>query len=228
MIKKYLSRIVSIQNHFEGLYTLEFESLGGTYKYLPGQFLHLALDLNYDGSGQWPESRCFSMQSNPRDKNVIITYSVKGVFTKQMQESLKVGSEVWLKMPYGDLFTQEHSKENTVFVAGGTGVTPFLSLFCHESFSEYNNPKLYLGLRDKNYHIYKDELKKAGQVNPDFEINILYESESGKLNIEDILKKNGNERIYFISGPPIMIKNFKNSLIVAGVDESLIKTDDWE
>ncbi|HEY9123112.1 MAG TPA: FAD-dependent oxidoreductase [Bacteroidales bacterium] len=228
MIKKYLSRVVSIQNHFEGLYTLEFESLGGTYKYLPGQFLHLALDLDYDGSGQWPESRCFSMQSNPNDKNVTITYSVKGNFTKQMQESLKVGSEVWLKMPYGDLFTQEHSKENTVFVAGGTGVTPFLSLFCHESFKEYNKPKLYLGLRDKNYHIYKDALKKAIQVNPDFEINILYESENGKLNIEDILKKNGNERVYFISGPPMMIKNFKTSLIATGVDESLIKTDDWE
>ena len=88
---------------------MEFKSLG-RYKYYPGQFLHLAIDHEYDGSGQWPESRCFSMQSNPDEKTIKITYAVKGRFTKQMEEKLKIGSEVWLKLPYGDLFTQPHKK----------------------------------------------------------------------------------------------------------------------
>src|SRR5664280_2120522 len=107
--KKYRSKIVSIVNPFRGIYTLEFESLNGNYKYHPGQFLHLALDFEYDGSGQWPESRCFSMQSNPNEESIKITYAVKGKFTSVMEQQLRIGSEVWLKLPYGDLFTQPHN-----------------------------------------------------------------------------------------------------------------------
>jgi len=60
IVKKYQARIVSLQNEIEGVYTLEFESLGKPFNYAPGQFLHLAMDEDYDGSGQWPESRCSS------------------------------------------------------------------------------------------------------------------------------------------------------------------------
>src|SRR5664279_5598746 len=108
LIKKYKSEIISIINPLQDLYTIEFKSLNGTYKYFPGQFLHLAIDSDYDGSGQWPDSRCFSMQSNPLDDTIRITYSVKGKFTGRMKEVVKVGTELWLKLPYGDLFTQEH------------------------------------------------------------------------------------------------------------------------
>src|SRR5450759_4335692 len=108
IVKKYSARVVAILNQIEGVYTLELESLGKPFKYDPGQFLHLALDPDYDGSGQWPESRCFSMQSNPKEENIKLTYAVKGKFTKQMVEQLKVGSEVWLKLPYGDPVSYTH------------------------------------------------------------------------------------------------------------------------
>ena len=109
IVKKYRSRLVSIKNPIQGIYTLEMQSPDGRYKYHPGQYLHLAIDENYDGIGQWPDSRCFSMQSNPGEETIRITYSVKGAFTRQMSEQLMVGSEVWLKLPYGDLFTQPHN-----------------------------------------------------------------------------------------------------------------------
>jgi ferredoxin-NADP reductase len=48
IIKKYRVRVSSIINPLEGVYTLEFESLNGKFKYAPGQFLHLALDAEYD------------------------------------------------------------------------------------------------------------------------------------------------------------------------------------
>lgn len=228
MIKKYKSEIISIQNPIEGVYTLEFNSLNGKFKYAPGQFLHLALDPDYDGVGQWPESRCFSVQSNPSDETIKITYSVKGSFTRQMAESLKPGSEVWLKLPYGDLFTQEHNFNDVVFIAGGTGVTPYLSLFCHQSFAAYQNPKLYLGVRSRDFNIYQHEIEKAKNVNTGFKDIVVYENESGILNIKNIAVENGTTATYFISGPPVMIKNFKEYLISVGVSEEGVKTDDWE
>jgi len=141
LAKKYKSELINILNPFEGIYTLEFESLNGKYKYHPGQFLHIAIDPDFDGTSQWPDSRCFSMQSNPNEETIKITYAVKGEFTRQMEQQLKVGTEVWLKLPYGDLFTQPHNKANTVFIAGGTGITPFLSLFTHETLMNLQTQK---------------------------------------------------------------------------------------
>ena len=226
LAKKHKSTIISISNPFEGIYTLEFESQGRPYKYYPGQFLHLAIDEDYDGSGQWPESRCFSMQSNPAEDTIKITYAVKGAFTKQMEQTLNEGSGVWLKLPYGDLFQQPHSKENTVFIAGGTGITPFLSLFTHESFNEYINPKIYLGFRSKDYNIYQSELEHS--CNSSKFVRSYYENSDGVINIEQIFDENGTAFNYFISGPPMMIKSFRTFLLSANVTRSNIRSDEWE
>lgn len=226
LAKKYLSKIESIVNPFKGIYTLEFKSLAGKFKYLPGQFLHIALDEDYDGSSQWPDSRCFSMQSNPTEETIRITYAVKGEFTKEMEGQLKVGSEVWLKLPYGDLFSQPHVKINTVFIAGGTGITPFLSLFTHESFNEYTDPRIYLGFRSNAYNIYNDELSRS--CNSNFFVKLFNEDKDGIINIKSIAEDNGVDNNYFISGPPAMIKNFKCSLLEKGVPAGNVLTDDWE
>lgn len=224
IVKKYKSIVKNISNSIPGVYTIECESLNGKYKYISGQFLHLALNTDYDGSSQWPESRCFSMQSNPDEENIRITYAVKGRFTKMMELQLKVGSEVWLKLPYGYLFIHPHNKINTVFIAGGTGITPFLSLFTHKSFSEFINPRIYLGFRSRPYNIYTKELNLVQLCDP----NVLYENEEGRLNIQKIFKENGSTPDYFISGPPEMIKSFRNQLTKNSIPTSQIKTDDWE
>lgn len=226
LAKKYKSEVISIENPFEGIYTLEFKSLGSKYKYLPGQFLHIALDYDYDGTSQWPESRCFSMQSNPNEETIKITYSVKGTFTQEMEKTLQVGSEVWLKLPYGDLFQKPHSKTNCIFIAGGTGITPFLSLFSHASFAEYQNPKIYLGFKSKEYNIYLPVLNQ--NCNQPAVFKMFSENEEGMIDIESIYQENGKTSCYFISGPPIMISKFKRFLIDQGVDSMQILTDDWE
>lgn len=226
LAKKYLSEVVSIKNPFKGIYTIEFKSLERPYKYDPGQFLHIAIDEDYDGIGQWPESRCFSMQSAPAEDVIRITYAVKGSFTQEMEKVLTVGREVWLKLPFGELFTQPHNKTNTVFIAGGTGVTPYLSLFTHESFEEYVNPKIYLGYKNEDYYIYQKEL--AAIKNGNAKITIFYENKDGVIDIVKIHEQNGNDSNYFISGPPVMIKIFKNKLIELGVPKENVLTDDWE
>ncbi len=226
LARKYLSEIKSIENSIEGIYTLEFISLDRPYKYCPGQFLHIAIDKDYDGIGQWPESRCFSMQSNPNEKTLKITYAVKGRFTKLMEQKLEVGSKVWLKLPFGELFTQSHNKTNTVFIAGGTGVTPYLSLFTNVSFLEYVNPRIYLGFKSEAYNIYKNELTDI--CNRNTKIKTFYENKEGLIDIKKVYDECGHESSYFISGPPVMIKIFKSKLSELGVIAINILTDDWE
>jgi ferredoxin-NADP reductase len=225
IVKKQKATVISIENKIEGVYTLTFASDKG-FRYAPGQFLHLAIDDSYDGSGQWPESRCFSLQSSPTESNARISYSVKGEFTRMMEKQLKVGSEVWLKLPYGELFEQEHNKANTVFIAGGTGVTPFLSLFTHESFREYTNPSIYLGFRSIEYNLYNAELENL--CNSDKFVKLVYQNVDGVISITNIFEQHSTSAFYYISGPPVMIRIFKETLLKNGVPTTHVLTDDWE
>jgi len=227
IVKKYSSEIVSLKSTIDGVYTIEFRSLDKPFKYSPGQFLHLAID-EYDPAGQWPDSRCFSMQSSPNEELIKITYAVKGQFTTRMQQELKAGSEVTLKLPYGDLFTQPHYKKNTVVIAGGTGITRFLSLFNHASFAGYTNPVLYAGFRNQAMNVYSAELEFAQKINPTLKLISVYQDNGGMLNINEIFKTTHKQSSFFISGPPIMIKTFKLVLIDNGVPTNQILTDDWE
>jgi len=226
LVKKYNAEIVSILHPADGVYTVEL-SAQTPFKYAPGAFLHLALD-EYDPSSAWPESRCFSIQTSPEETNIKITYAVKGRFTQRMEKELSAGKQVWLKLPFGDLFTQEHDKRNTVFIAGGTGITPFLSLFTDKSFAEYATPFLYAGFRNSTLHFYQTELEKAKEINPALETTILYQDTDGMIDIERIYKTNPDAGAFFISGPPEMIKFFKRFLLSKGVSEDRVKTDDWE
>jgi len=226
LVKKYQSEITSIYNPTDGVYTLELSSQK-PFKYVPGTFLHLALD-EYDPSSAWPESRCFSIQTCPEKANIKITYAVKGRFTQRMEKELSVGKQVWLKLPFGDLFTQEHDKNRTVFIAGGTGITPFLSLFTDESFAKYTNPHLYTGFRNRALHFYQTELNKAKEINPTLQTTVFYQDIDGVINIERIYNSHPDAGAFFISGPPAMIKLFKSFLLSKGVSEDRVKTDDWE
>jgi ferredoxin-NADP reductase len=230
IVRKYKSVVVSKTNPVSDIYTAEFRSLSGKYKFQPGQFLHLAIDSEYDGSDQWPISRCFSMQSNPDEQNIRITYAVKGYFTRMMKEYLQEGSEVWLKLPYGDLFQKPHNKVNTVFIAGGTGITPFLSLFTYRSFREYVNPRIYLGFRTGSYFIYDREMHliQSLENNVHSGIKVAYEDVQGRLDIDRIFLENGKSPDYFISGPVEMINSFRSFLLSRGLKGDQIFSDDWE
>jgi predicted ferric reductase len=222
-----LSIVTRVDNPLPDIFTVYFKSTEKQFKYKPGQFLHLTLS-EYDPCLQWPESRCFSMQSSPDEGYLKITYSIKGTFTRQMSTGLKEGCRVWLKLPYGDIFQKPHSLNNCIFIAGGTGITPFLSLFTDLSFHKYRSPKLYFGLRNRNYNLYEDELEKAGKINTSFIRKIIYQDSNGFLDINTIIMENDNESTYFISGPPEMIKLFRNKLIEGNIKETHIITDDWE
>lgn len=229
IVKKYNTEVSSVMHHGNDVYTLEFKLPHGRFKYFPGQFLHLALS-EYDPSAAWPDSRCFSMQSSPEEDVLRITYSVKGGFTQQMREKLVAGAKIWVKMPFGDLFTQAHNKQNTVFISGGTGITPYLSLFTNKNFTNYTNPHLYAGFRNKEHNLYSKEIGIASQINPSLQVTAFYQDTDGIIDINRILQENKDKEnvSYFISGPPVMIKNFKAFLLQNGVAENQVKTDEWE
>jgi ferredoxin-NADP reductase len=47
VVKKYKSEVVSVKQQAENIFTVEFKPTESKFRFMPGQFLHLALD-EYD------------------------------------------------------------------------------------------------------------------------------------------------------------------------------------
>ena len=124
---KLPARVTDIQGHSDSLRSFTLSPERRPPPFRAGQFLHLALD-SWDPSAHWPESRVFSIASSPLEREQLrITVSRQGAFTTRMFQELAVGSTVWLKLPYGDFCPDATLRGPAVLMAGGSGITPFVS-----------------------------------------------------------------------------------------------------
>lgn len=244
---KIPATVESVVSHDGGVYTVSMRPSGRIPRFKAGQFLHLTID-DYDPAGGfWPESRVFSIASQPGRELITIVYSVKGSYTKKMADSLQPGANVWLKLPYGDFVIDSfiRSGQDTVLVAGGTGISPFIPYL--ESLCAGGVPKgkieLYYGARLKSYVLFPELIARCHDAVPGFLATVSVENESsaglvidgarvcdGRLSIDTIREatKGLSDPVYFLSGPPLMIKLFTQRLADLGVAKENIKIDEWE
>lgn len=210
-------------------------------RFKPGQFLHLALD-KYDPSYNWPESRVFSIANSPsRIEFIDVFVSQKGKFTGKMFDILKVGAEVWIKLPYGIFNFEDSVDRNTILIAGGTGITPFIS-FLQYTIDKMLTTKihLYYGIREKKVLIINNLVEECKRKLNNFKFHLFientenvgidFEYTKGILPVNKIIKncKIHSNPIFYLSGPPILITNFNNELINQGYDSGNIRYDSWE
>ncbi len=226
-------KITEVIRHADGVASYSFEPQNRVPKFRAGQFLHLALD-DYNPQSQWPESRVFSIASAPseRRKKLGITISAKGPFTERIYGTLEEGNECWLKLPYGDfLFPPD---KHLTLIAGGVGITPYLSLLKQmlEEKSD-QNVTLYYGVRSADHYLFRDLLDACQEELPNFKLVVyseteLPDAEQGYLSIEAIHATAESDTLFYLSGPPIMINNFRSYLLDQAVAPDAVVVDDWE
>ncbi len=230
--RKIQCTVDRIVDHGSHVYTLELISPVNLPMVKPGQFLHLALD-PYDPGSFWPESRIFSIAKiNRETSSLTLCYSVKGIFTSRMEAELTEGKQVWIKLPFGDFVVA--SDEEAVLIAGGTGITPFVQYIA----AHHEKPcMLVYGARNKRALLFKQEIDQASIMHPLLKSYYFVEEEDedidlicGRLNINWILErtKHLNNPVFYLSGPPIMIKIFTKDLLDNSIQAGNIRTDAWE
>jgi ferredoxin-NADP reductase len=206
----------------------------------PGQFLHLAMDA-YDPSSNWPESRVFSIASSPTRRDTLrIIFSVKGRFTRKMFDGLKAGDEIYVKLPYGS-FTFPDDNRGLVLVAGGTGITPFLSYLEYAVDQRVTRPIiLYYGIRDPEHLVCGPLLAECQEALQNLKCRLYLEhgtrladmevAGSGYIPAEVLLRE--RETIpnapFYLSGPTEMVSSFRARLLAGGVSQTQVLVDDWE
>jgi ferredoxin-NADP reductase len=214
---KHIVKIKSINKVTHDVIRIVTEKPAG-YQFTPGQATEIAINKD-----KWKEERTpFTFTCLPSDDYLeftIKTYpSHKGVTNELLQ--LKVNDELILHEVFGAI----SYKGEGVFIAGGAGVTPFISIF------KYLKQKNEIG---KNVLVFANKSKADIILEKEFTdllghafINILSDEKLdgyhyGRIN-EDFLKtiiKDFHQKFY-ICGPPPMMDAILKQLEKLGVGEN--------
>lgn len=94
--------------------------------FAPGQFATLRVMED----GTWSKPHPFTISGAPGD-SLQMTIKGNGRFTSEVIPSLDSGAQVQCAGPYGMFCKDIALKEEIVLIAGGVGITPFLSVLRH-------------------------------------------------------------------------------------------------
>ena len=131
LLQKRPLEVVSIEATAEDAVEVTLRSTEGQpINFHPGQFLTLALEI--DGqSVKRPYSIC-SSPSTPETVSIGVRKLEGGLVSTYLNESLKPGDKIGAYGPSGDYGIQTDAvPEHVVCIAGGSGITPQLSILRH-------------------------------------------------------------------------------------------------
>ena len=153
MPQRIACRVVEVVQHGDRVYSVLLHPATPAPRFLPGQFLHLALD-GFQPGDFWPDSRVFSIASPPSDRELLrITYAVKGRYTTRMETELHPEREVWIKLPYGEFIVDR--EKDVCLLAGGTGMTAFTAFLGELPAGHKHQVELFYGARRPELLIYR-------------------------------------------------------------------------
>jgi ferredoxin-NADP reductase len=234
--QKIRCQVEGIVDHGQRVYSVLLNPERILPRFLPGQFLHLAID-QYDPGAFWPESRVFSIASSPANRNQLrITYSVRGKFTTRMEQELQVGREVWIKLPYGEFIIPDTN--DVVLFAGGTGITAFTAFIDGLTSEFQHSVALFYGAQTPQLLLYRGLVEEKARLLPRVLPHFFFEQGDtqqanehiGRLSVEFTLREIPNplDSDYYLSGPPSMLKTFSQDLASNLIPQGRIHQDAWE
>jgi predicted ferric reductase len=179
-----------------------------------GQFLFI----HFPKEKTLAESHPFTISSGPQEDVLRVTIKACGDYTRHLFSHLQAGMDATIEGAYG-MFNYKTGGQKQIWVAGGIGVTPFLSFIRDMNGSLEQDVDFYYTVRHREEAIFVDEIEAAAKKNPRLKAYIRFSSTDGSLTIEDIAKNAGgniNGHHIYMCGPLPMVQAFKKKFIEAG------------
>jgi ferredoxin-NADP reductase len=203
-----------------------------------GQFVDITLldPPETDGEGN---TRGFSISSAPSEAMIQITSRMRDTAFKRVIRTMPIGTEVRIEGPFGDLRLHNAARPAAV-LTGGIGITPFRSIlvetiqngrFRYPVFVFYANRRPQdaafldelraLAARDPNL-TFVPTMSGLGATEP-------WQFERGRIDAAmlDRHLDGVTDAIYYLTGPPAMVKALRMLLVDMGVDEDDIRTEEF-
>lgn len=211
--------------------------IGASFK--AGQHLNMTLidPRETDAEGN---DRTFSIASAPSEPYLEIATRMRDTAFKRTLKNMTIGSSVLIQPPHGSFLLHNDASKSAVFLIGGIGITPVLSIIkdATERKLPQNLVLLYSNRRPEDA-AFLNELTALEKQNPHFKlIATMTEPEKsdeawkGETGIIDsaMLKRHLDtlqSNIYYLSGPPGMVAAMRKLLEESDVLDDDIRTEEF-
>jgi predicted ferric reductase len=226
-IRKNPYRVSEVRQEARDIWSLFFE--GEKIVYNPGQFMFIQLLRG----GRFSSPHPFTISSAPTENQLSITPRELGDFTATVKDT-RPGDLAYIDAPYGVFSFTGHNTGALVFVAGGIGITPFISML---RYLRDNQPDkkvtLFWTNRSEDSFCFRDELSIMEQEMPGFNALFFVSGDSKnsgsdqRLSGSTIKEHLGSygDKDFFICGPPSMTRDIADDLRKLGVPAAKIHVE---
>lgn len=206
------------------------------FTFIPGQYMEWTLPHKHtDNRGN---RRYFSLASSPTEKNPTIEvrfYKPPSSF-KQALLDMSQGEKVIAAQLSGDFVLPKNPKTPLVFIAGGVGVAPFRSMIKYISDKNLSyDIVMFYANRHAEDITFADEFSKAQQygvrtiytLTDQSAVPQTWQGERGYITKEMIQTyvPDYAQRIFYLSGPQLMVEGFETMLSTVGIKKKNIVVD---
>ncbi len=215
--------VADVKTEAENVWTVKMTPEAGRkrFDFIPGQFQFITFLRN---RGLPEEEHHWTISSSPTQGDfVTATIKALGDFTATIGET-RPGDKAVIHAPFGRFSYLFHPEENElVFIAGGVGITPLMSMLRYMRDTQDAKPMTLLyGSPDKKNTVFYDELREMEKDDyPDLTfIPVLekpetgWDGESGFIDKETIQKyadmENEKTGFYIVGPPPLIYKSIDN------------------
>lgn len=196
--------------------------------FVPGQFGFIS----FKSHGISPEPHPFSFSSSPSEETIRFSIKMLGDFTLHVS-SIKVGDMLFIKGPYGRFGHPIIDSENKhVWIAGGIGITPFLSLLRHTTINSLRQSiVLFYSYGRVEEAVFDKEIIELAYKNEYIHYVPWCTQEKGRLSIDKIkthLDSEITNYIYHLCGPAPMMNAIMEKLLGLGVNEENVYFEQFQ
>ncbi len=223
LVRRYPYRLVDVHRLGERVVELVAAPEGPPLRFVPGQFAFVSLDHPFVDKGPHP----FSITSARGERT--LRFVVKGVgdHTSALLEA-RPGVRARIEGPYGTLSHERMPSSRQIWIAGGIGITPFLSMARSLDHQRYG-VDLYYCTAHADEAYFMDELTAIAEGGGSLRVVPVHEDEVGFLTAERVAETSGglDGRDILVCGPPAMLDNLRSQFLAVGVPESRVHAEDF-
>ena len=218
------------------LLTLQRDEAERPLAFQPGQYAAIS----YKRGGRVSHARCFSIVSSPTDQHQLqFSMRLRGRFTTSLSR-LQQGDLVEVNGPFGGFIFDASRDKKAVFIAGGIGITPFMSMIRYLSvLQDDNDVTLLYSCATQDDVPFGDELLAIHEAHPNLKIIFVVGSgptdrlpvkqvTTGRITpelLDSVTDKSYADCRFFICGPPVFMKAMYGILTKQGAPKGNVLTE---